>query len=401
MKIGIIREGKQPADKRTPFTPMQCKRIQNLYPFVEILVQPSSVRCFSDAEYEQEGIRLSEEMETCDILFGIKEVPIAQLIPSKKYLFFSHTHKLQAHNRPLIQAVLSKGITLIDYECLTYPTGERVIGFGRFAGIAGTYQAFLGWGKKFQRYTLKSPETCNSFEEMKQELKKVRLDNIKILLTGNGRVGKGAKEVLDLMGIRKVSVQEYLTKSFDEPVYCNALPQDYNISREGKPWDSQHFFKHGEEYVSDFKKFLPHTDLFIAGHFWDKKAPVFFTKKELASPDFRIKLIADISCDIDGPIPTTLRASTIAEPFYDIDRATCQERPAFTTDLTIMAIDNLPCSMPKDASTDFGNNLIEKVLPALLVEDKEGIIQRATITSQGEFTPKYRYMQSFASTVSV
>jgi hypothetical protein len=296
----------------------------------------------------------------------------------------------------LIQAILAKSVTLTDYECLTYPTGERVIGFGRFAGMAGVYNAFLGWGKKTNTFLLKSPEKCDGYEEMKKELQKAKLGNIKILLTGDGRVGKGAKEVIDFMNIKKVSIQDFINKEFNEPVYCNAFPMDYNKHKDGKTWDNQHFFKHGEEYVSDFHKFLKVTDLFIAGHFWDKKAPKFFDLEDVSKKEFKIKLISDISCDIGGPIPTTLRSSTIDEPFYDVDYQNGKELAPFTNGLTVMAVDNLPCSMPKDASNDFGKNLIEKVLPALLGEDKEGIIQRATITQKGEFTTKFSYMQDFA-----
>ncbi|MEH0154741.1 NAD(P)-dependent oxidoreductase [Limibacter armeniacum] len=396
-RIGIIREGKNPPDKRVPFTPEQCKQIKDLYPAAELFVQPSPIRCFSDEEYEAKGIEMKEDLSDCDILFGVKEVPISQLMPEKQYFFFSHTHKLQPYNQPLIKAIIDKQISLTDYECLTYPQGNRVLGFGRYAGIVGAYNGILAYGKREKAYELKPANQCDDMQEMLHELEKVELSPIKILLTGSGRVAKGANEILEALSLRKVEVEEYLNKTFDEPVYCWIDAEDYVKHKDGKPFEYSHFYNHGEEYESNFQRFYRNTDLFIAGHFWDNTSPVFFTQEQAKAADFRIRLIADISCDIADPIPSTLRPSTIADPIYDYNRITGEEAPAFSDpdNITVMAVDNLPCELPKDASEGFGQSLLEEIIPLLLNSDPHGIICNATIASGGELTKKFDYMEDF------
>ncbi len=397
MKIGIIRENKVPIDKRAPFSPDQCKQIKQMYPHVQVVVQPSEVRCFQNTEYASAGIPVQEDISDCDILFGVKEVPIEVLIPNKTYFFFSHTIKKQAHNRKLLQAMLERNIRMIDYETLTDQKGIRVVAFGRYAGLVGAYNGIIAYGRRAKLFDLKPAHQCFDLQEMFGQLSSVKLPAIKIAITGNGRVAGGAMEILDFMKIRKVSPKDYTEQTYQEAVYTVLDSQNYNASKNGEAFDTPTFFKYPEKFIGVFNRYYPHTDMLIAAAFWDPKAPVLFTLAETHRQDFKIKIVADITCDINGSIPTTKRASTIAEPLYDYNPQTeSLEAPLSNPqNITVMAIDNLPCEVPRDSSENFGKDLISKVLPHLFGQDTEEVIKRATICQAGELTEKYLYLEDY------
>jgi saccharopine dehydrogenase (NAD+, L-lysine-forming) len=397
IKLGILKEEKIPPDKRVPFSPLECSELLRDYPQLEILVQHSDTRCYTDAEYASFGLPLSDDMSTCDVLMCIKEMPPAKLIPNKKYLFFSHTIKKQAHNKPLIEAILEKKIELIDFECLTDKNNNRIIGFGRYAGFIGAYNGILGYGKRYNLFHMKPANQCRDRSEVEIELSRVRLPNIKILITGGGRVANGVIEALGILKIRKVTPYEFLHCSYREPVYCQLHSKDYYQARDGSSWNAKDFYSHAENYVSTFLPFTKECDLLMTAHFWDGKAPQLFTKDQMKMPDFHISEIADITCDLNGSIPSTLKASSIIEPFYGYNPLTEQVDIPFSKNATtIMAVDNLPCELPREASEDFGKEFIERAMPSLLVEDKEGIIERATIAKNGKLTPRYSYLSDYA-----
>ncbi|MEM1137919.1 MAG: alanine dehydrogenase, partial [Bacteroidota bacterium] len=233
MILGIIREGKIPVDKRVALTPEQCMLVQERFPFVEILVQKSPIRCYKDAEYASAGCEVIEDVSHCDILMGIKEVPIEDLIAQKTYFFFSHTIKKQAYNRDLLISILNNRIKLIDYETLINPKKERVIAFGRYAGLVGAYNGIRAWGLRNEVFDIKPAHRCFDLAEMKLEFAKVKLGKIKIALTGGGRVSKGAMEILDGMHIKKVSPTDFVEKEFEEAVYTQLDMGDYNKHKEG------------------------------------------------------------------------------------------------------------------------------------------------------------------------
>lgn len=397
MKIGILREGKMPRDKRVPFTPEQCIELQQTFG-VDVLVQPSDWRCYTNEEYTKAGVTLQEDLSACDILLGIKEVPVADLLPGKKYLFFSHTIKKQPHNKKLIRALLEKKIQMIDYECLTDPDFNRIIGFGHYAGIVGAYNGLRGYGLRFRLYDLKPAYLCHDYEEVKNELRKVRLPNIKIIVTGNGRVANGAIEVLGFVGVRRVTPYELTKFSFREAVYTQLHSHNYNEPIDGAQWETQRFYQHPQEFRSTFGKFTPHCDLFIHCSFWDPRAPRLFEKPDMRRPDFRISVIADVTCDINGSVPSTHRATTIDEPFFGYNPETEQEGDPFSNaNITVMAVDNLPCELPRDASENFGKELIEKVVPALTGQtDTDGLIDRASIVKNGALMPRFEYLTDYA-----
>ena len=397
IKLAILKEGKIPADKRVPLTPVQCRSLLNQYPRLKIAVQSSDIRCFTDDQYREQGITVMEDISDCDLFLGVKEVPVNMLIPEKSYLFFSHTIKKQPYNRKMLQDILKKNIRLIDYELLTDKNGGRIIGFGRYAGIVGAYNGLLTYGRRFGYYDLKPAWLCADKNEMFNELKKVKLPAVKLLFTGSGRVANGVMEIMEELKLTRVSVEDYLNKKFNEAVYVQLEPGDYNKRRNGQEFDLLHFFGHPSEYISDFKRFLKMTDIFISSAYWDPKAPCMFDKDDMKNGEFGIKVIADITCDINGGIPSTIRSTSIQSPFYDFDRVGLMEVPAFSGDnnITVMAVDNLPCELPKDASREFGSQLINRILPNIIGPDRDKIIERATIAEYGSLTQRFSYLKDY------
>jgi len=397
LKLGLIREGKTPPDNRVPLNPKQAARVEQLFPGVKIYCQRSEIRCFPDEAYVAQGITLVDDISHCDILMGIKEVPTEQLIPQKTYLFFSHAIKKQAYNRELLRSILEKKIKLIDYERLTDHEGNRIIAFGRFAGIVGAYNGLMTYGQRYGFFDLKRAYRCYDMEALKAELKKVSLPPIKIALTGGGRVAYGAMEILDFVGIEKVGPQDFLNQSFSYPVYTKLDIRDYNRPQKGGAFDRHEFFMYPERYKSAFLPFTQVADVLIGAAYWDSRAPALFTRENMMDNRFRIKIIADITCDIEGSIPSTKRPATIEEPVYDYDPWLDMEEAPFSGErfTTVMAVDNLPSELPRDASTSFGENLITHVFPHLFGNDPENVIKRATVTKNGKLTGDYAYLQDF------
>jgi alanine dehydrogenase len=397
MKIGLIREGKIPPDKRVPFTPVQTEEIEQRFPNVRVLVQESEVRCFRDEEYRQAGVATQASVSECDVLMGIKEVPIDQLIADKTYFFFSHTIKKQPYNRGLLQAAISKKIRLIDYEALKDKQGNRLVAFGRYAGIVGAYNGLWTYGKRNQTFSLRRAFECYDVNDLKLELRKVNLPPLKIILTGAGRVAKGAMETLDTAGIRKVNPADFLTRQFNEPVYVQLGSADYHVRKDGGHFNRDEFHRYPERYGSVFKDFTKVGDILLAGAYWNPKAPKLFLREDMLDPGFRIRIIADITCDINGSIPSTKKASTIPDPLYDYDPQTDTTQPALTDGkfITVMAVDNLPCELPRSASEEFGKDLLDRILPVLINVDEDEIIQRATVTFNGRLTEHFQYLSDY------
>jgi hypothetical protein len=398
IKLGIIREGKVPPDFRVPLTPKQCKTIEAIYPNVKVQVQRSPIRTFKDSEYAEQGVELVDSLQDCDIIFGVKEVQIADLIPNKTFVFFSHTIKKQPYNRALLQAILDKKIRLIDYEVLKDKNNIRIIGFGRYAGIVGCYNAFLTYGLKSGTFELKPAHLCHDRKEVEEELKKVVLpNNFRVVMTGFGRVGHGAKEIIDILPIKEVSPEEYLSNEFNEPVYTQLEVEDYYARLDGSVFVKKEFYTQPELFKSTFDRYVPLSDMYIPCHFWSSKAPVILPNNVLLENPRRLKVIADVSCDVNGPIASTIRSSKIGDSIYGYNPET-QAEVDFRDEnaIAVMAVDNLPCELPKDASEDFGNELLKNVLPALFGEDPDRIIERASETNlNGELTAEFKYLEDY------
>ncbi|TXK75238.1 NAD(P)-dependent oxidoreductase [Mesonia sp. HuA40] len=398
MKIGIIKERKNPPDRRVVFSPEKLSQLKKQFPSCQIAVESSAIRVFPDEDYKHLGFEVTQDMSDCDVLLGVKEVPVEALIPNKKYFFFSHTIKKQPYNRALLQAILSKNIELYDHEVITDAQNSRLIGFGRYAGIVGAYNGFRALGLRDNLFNLPKVEDLPDYNAVVANLQQVKLSPIKIALTGSGKVAHGAQEILEHLNIKMISVHDFLTKSYDEPVYTLLDVLDYNKRKDAKVLDKYDFYNHPEQYESNFMRFSRVTDYFIAGHFYGEGAPKLITQEQIQQPDFKINLIADVSCDINGPIASTIRASTIADPFYGYDKTTGKEVAYDAKNaICVMAVDNLPCELPKDASEGFGDMFLEHVIPNFFNDDPDGILERARMTSNGELTPRYAYLKDYVN----
>ncbi len=396
MKFGISKERKNPPDRRVVFSPKKLKDASNQFPKASFKVERSDIRIFKDQDYAAQGFTPVSNLNDCDVILGVKEVPIDALIPNKTYFFFSHTIKKQPYNRKLLQAILDRNIELYDHETIVKENGLRLIGFGRYAGLVGAYNGFRALGLRDGLFNLPKVESLKDLNALKHELDRIKLPNIKILLSGTGKVARGAQEILDYLNVKQISDALYLTSEFSEPVYCITDVMEYNKRKDGRVGNKQEFYKDPRAYESNFMPYAKVSDFFIAGHFYGNNAPYLFTREDAKHPEFNINLIADISCDIDGPVASTLRASTIADPFYGYDPRS-ESEVAFNTKnaITVMAVDNLPCELPKDASEGFGDLFLKHVIPAFYNNDSDGILQRARVTKNGKLTPRFAYLQDY------
>lgn len=397
LTIALIREGKTPPDRRVPLTPEQCVLFQQQFPQAKLIVQSSPIRSFTDDEYREKGIIVQDDISEAQVLFGVKEVPIDQLIPNRTYFFFSHTFKKQPYNRQLLQAILERNIQLIDYELLTNTKGARLIGFGRYAGVVGAYNGMRAWGLQTAAYNLKPAHQCFDRHEVNEELRKVQLpDSFKLVMTGGGRVARGITEILQSIALQKVDPNDFLIKSFSKPSYTALTVQEYVRRLDGRSFLNSEFYNNPTGFESAFLPFAETADFFMAGHYWEEGSPYFFTREEAKRNSFKLKMVADISCDIDGPVASTIRPSTIAQPFYGYDPQSEAEVPFNTPNsIGVMAVDNLPGELPRDASEDFGNELLTHIMPQLFNNDRDGVLHRATQTQDGQLTQLFDYLQDY------
>lgn len=395
-RIGLIREGKIPADNRVALTPAQCKWILKSRTDIQIIAQHSPDRCFTDREYAMAGVTLKDDLSECDILFGIKEVPVAQLIPGKTYLFFSHTKKKQPWNQPLLRAILDNGITLIDYECLEHEDGQRIIGFGFFAGVVGAHNGMMAYGSRTGLYSLERVYKQRSFRDLIHQYFGLRIPNVKIAVTGSGRVAHGILEIMNLLGIHEVENDEYLHRRFAYPVYTQIKGAELYMHKQTGKYNRDDFHEHPDQYICKFKPYAAQTDILMNGVYWDKTIPRLFEKEDVQANDFIIQTIADITDDANGSVPINLGDQSIADPVYGVDKQTFEKTaPYLPGSIDVMAVGNLPNELPRDASRYFGEQLIKYVL-----EDLSGkgspMIERATMVKNGKLTPAFTYLQDFA-----
>lgn len=395
LKIGIIKEGKTPPDNRVALTPAQCKWLQEAYPDCKVIVQQSETRCFSDREYSIAGIEVRDSLNDCDILLGIKEVPVQQIIPGKRYLFFSHTCKKQPYNQRLLQTIIAEGCTLVDYECLRHEDGQRIIGFGFFAGIVGAHNGMMAYGNRTGAYSLQRVYKQKDFHSLMHTYFGLKIPNIKIAVTGSGRVAHGILEIMNLMGVIEVEKDEYLAREFAYPAYVHLKGADLYRHKTGGSYQRGDFHLHPQEYECLFTQYTSNTDVLMNGVFWDTDVPRLFRKEDICDPSFRITTIADITDDNNGSVPINAGDQTIEDPIYGIDKKTfARTVPYLPTGVDVMAVGNLPNELPRDASKYFGEQLIKYVLPDLLAGDSE-TLRRATIVAAGQLTDVYNYLEDY------
>jgi saccharopine dehydrogenase (NAD+, L-lysine-forming) len=397
LKIALIKEGKVPEDTRVVLTPKQVNKLKQKFRNVEFAIQKCSLRCYQDKEYKAEGISIVKEVDDFDILLGVKEVPVNQLLPNKTYLFFSHTIKKQPYNREILQTALKNNIRLIDYEVLTDENGIRLIGFGRFAGIVGAHYSILMWGKKQNLFDLKKAIECKDYQEMISQYKDIDMGNPKFLVTGNGRVSKGAVEVLEEAGVERVSTNDYLNKEFSHPVYLQLDMDELYGKKDDDHFNFQDFFDNPKAYDCQFKNFWSKTDVLVNGMYWSPRAARLFELADIKKEEFNVKIISDISCDINGSVPLTLKATKSDDPVYGYNPSTNDlVKPYSEGSIDIMTVDNLPNELPRDASEAFGEVMSEKIIPLLIDDPGNEVLNRASITQYGDLTKPFEYLRDYA-----
>jgi alanine dehydrogenase len=398
LRIGLIRERKTPPDTRVALTPEQCAYIQLKYPGINIVVEPSPNRCYSDDAYRAAGIEMSDDLSSCDVLMGVKEVPIDSLTPNKTYFFFSHTKKKQPYNQKLMQALVKKNIRMVDYECLTHADEQRILGFGLYAGIVGAHNALLTYGKKTGLYDLPAAHQVNSYKAMIGAYEHIKMPNVKIAITGSGKVASGVLEVMTHLDIEPVEPMDYLTHQYDYPVYTHLKGMSLYARKDNGLFHRDDFHANPEAYSCLFSNYVSQTDILINGIYWERDIARLFEKQDIQRKDWRVNVISDITCDIDGSVPINVGASTIADPVYGIDKTTLQRTTPFQNSkdtIDVMAVDNLPNELPADASQYFGVHVEKYIIPELLSQHSD-ILDRATICENGKLTKYYEYLSDYA-----
>ena len=397
--IGIVRESRND-ENRTPLVPEHIKKYKESNPNINFIIQPSNSRCFSDEEYELCGAKINENLNECSIIFGVKEIDSNILINNRTYLFFSHTFKInkqqkniEKNKKDLLLSILNKKITLIDYENIRGKNGTRCLGFGRFAGIVGCYNTLNLLLKVLGKQSLASAYKINDYERLVLNLKNLYFPKTKILVTGDGRVAKGVIELLNQTNIKAVSKKDFLEKKFDQPIFCNLETKDYVTNNSSTNFNLEHFINNPQDYSSSALQYLKETNILISAHYWDPSSPKIFENEDLKDLQ-NLKIVGDITCDINGSVPTTIRSTTIEEPNYWIERYTLKEIDENNDGIAVMAVDNLPSELPRDSSTEFSEGIINEVLPFLLKED-DGRILNGTITTDGSFLEKYNYLNDY------
>ena len=397
--IGIVRESRND-ENRTPLVPEHIKKYKESNPNINFIIQPSNNRCFSDKEYELSGAKINENLNECSIIFGVKEIDPNILINNRTYLFFSHTFKInkqqkniEKHKKDLLLSILNKKITLIDYENIRGKNGTRCLGFGRFAGIVGCYNTLNLLLRVLGKQSLASAYKINDYERLVLNLKNLYFPKTKILVTGDGRVAKGVIELLNQTNIKAVSKKDFLEKKFDQPIFCNLETKDYVTNNSSTNFNLEHFINNPQDYSSSALQYLKETNILISAHYWDPSSPKIFENEDLKDLQ-NLKIVGDITCDINGSVPTTIRSTTIEEPNYWIERYNLKEIDENNDGIAVMAVDNLPSELPRDSSTEFSEGIIKEVLPFLLKED-DGRILNGTITTDGSFLEKYNYLNDY------
>lgn len=398
IRIGLIRERKKLPDERVALTPKQCAYIMANNPGIQIVVQPSPTRCYTDQEYTEQGIALADDLSDCDVLMGIKEVPDDSLIPDKAYFFFSHTKKKQAHNQHLMQALIQKRIRMIDYECITYSDDQRILGFGLFAGIVGAHNGLRTYGKKTGLYDLPKAHEVKDYKELLDAYQYLRLPNMKIVMTGSGKVAAGVLDVFTRLDIEAVEPSDFLTHEYEYPVFTHLKGASLYARKDNDLFYRDDFHAHPEAYKCLFTKYVNQADVLMNGIYWESKIARLFNKEDIKRNDWRLNVIADITCDVDGSVPINIGSSTIADPVYGIDRTSLSRTEPYQNSkdiIDVMAVDNLPNELPRDASEYFGQHIDKYILPELLKPESD-ILKRATICENGKLTRRYEYLADYA-----
>lgn len=427
--IAIRREDKSRWERRTPLTPIHVQQLAGQG--IDVIVQPSPVRIFTDAEYQHAGAKVHENLGECPVIFGVKEMPTSVFEAGRTCVFFSHTHKGQAHNMPMLKSIIDRGATLIDYELITDDQGRRLIFFGRYAGLAGMLDTLWALGQRLEAEgtptpfgSLKRAWEYDGLEEARKEIARVAREiardglpsSISPLIcgfAGYGRVSMGAQEIYDLLPVREIDptqLGEFRKGAAHSPhfVYKSVFHEEHMYRRkDGGPFSFDEFIASPQLYEATFEQLLPHIDVLLHGIYWEDRFPKLMSREFLcqswsAPHEPRLKVIGDVTCDIRGSIDCTIKATVTDHPTYIYRPEEDATLDAFTgPGPLVLAVDNLPCELPRDSSEEFGAGLspfVTRIARAhtggkLDFDRLPEEIQRAVIVLEGQLREPFRHLE--------
>ncbi len=430
--IGLKEETGHADERRVVLTPEHVKKLIEEHN-INVIVQPSKLRIFKDAEYRKAGARISKNLDPCKVILGVKEIPSKELIAGKTYLFFSHTIKGQKYNMGMLKQVLKKKITLIDYELVKRDNGRRVVFFGDYAGYVGMINTLWTFGKRLKWEGVENPfeeinqtKTYNSLAEIKEVLKKIgkkikkeglphQLAPLVVGFTGFGRVSKASQEIIKLLPTINIPADE-LGAFYRKGKFSNGViyivefrKSDMLMKKEGGIFDSYLYRKYPERFTSKFEKFIPYLSILVNGIYWEPQFPRLVTLSYMKqfyefNPNPKLRVIADISCDIEGSIELTTKSTTCENPVYVHEPLTEKVKDGVEGfGPVILAQDKLPIELPREASKSFGDALLP-FIPQLVKADysKERLelnipklFKKAVIAHQGKLAKRYHHLHSY------
>ena len=429
--IGIRHEDKYEMEKRAPLTPKHVERLVKQKK-LDIVVQTSGKRIFTDDEYSKAGAEISTDLKKCSVIFGVKEMPIDFFEAEKTYIFFSHIIKGQKKNMPMLKRMMELKCNLIDYERVVDEQGKRIIFFGRYAGMAGMINSLWALGLRLKNLgyssnllRIRQAHTYHSLKEAREDISAIgqliaengipsQLKPFVVGFAGYGNVSQGAQEICGLVPVKEISAEKLLKlksrkKIPDNIIYKVVFHEEDMYERiDGQPFDLHEYFTHPELFRSKFEQYVPHLSMLINCIYWDAKFPKLLTsdymKKLFSQGQPKLKVVGDISCDVNGSLECTMKSTEIEDPIFVYNPFTQSIQMGSEGEgLQVMAVDILPAELPRDSSTGFGDVLVNYVKPIADADFQENFedldlprsIKKALILHRGEFTPDYEYMKEF------
>jgi len=433
-RIGVRREDKNEWERRAPLTPDQVRELKEKYG-IETSIQPSEIRVFLDRQYTQAGARVEESLSACPFVFAIKEIPAEFFEPQKVYAFFSHTIKGQNHNMPMLKKMLELKCTLIDYEKIVDEKGIRLVFFGNFAGFAGMIDTLWALGRRTHREGFSTPFSAvrrvidySGLEDAKEKIAEIGrrissgglpegLSPMIFGFTGYGHVSRGAQEIFDLLPHETIdpadlaSFVEEKGRHRSNVVYKTIFKEEHMVEPidSGAKFEIHDYFQHPQNYASKFESHVPCLTVLLNCIYWDARYPRLVTKeylKQLYQPTGkpRLSVIGDLSCDVEGAIQCTVKTTTPGDPVFVYDPVEQTATMGIEGEgPVVLAVDNLPCELPRESSKFFGEVLM-KFIPGIMEADFSADFQDlklgkplkgAVIAHKGKLAPDYRYMEQF------
>jgi saccharopine dehydrogenase (NAD+, L-lysine-forming) len=430
--LGIRREDKNRWERRVPLTPEHVLELKKKYG-IETFIQPSNIRIFSEEAYQKVGAHVQDSLTPSSVVFAVKEIPVDFFEQGKTYVFFSHTIKGQKYNMPMLKKMMEMGCTLIDYERIIDRNGKRLVFFGRFAGLAGMVDTLWTFGQRLHWEQIDTP-----FREIKQAIhykdldeikkhfnavgKKIKTEGLPLSLTpliigfsGYGNVSVGAQEILDVFPIKEIKPEEIesvVNKPSNKVIYKVVFKEEHMVEpvSPGKKFDLQDYYHHPEGYHSAFERYIPFLSILMNCIFWNTQYPRLLTKDYLKKTfskkeKMRLRVIGDISSDVNGAIEFTEKTTSSDNPVFIYHPRTDTITDGYEGDgIIVMAVDNLPCELPRESSQSFSEILL-RFVPEIMnadftVDDFNKVvlpaeIKNAVVLYQGKLTPAYHYINKY------